>query len=137
MGNLFAALCRNPVTIDVAPNRFQFRWKERSLSLATVVWLSEDHRVLAVGEWCSGSEKSLRIELFSETLPEQGILRSEVLEVILRYGLQKVVNRRIFLRPQLVFRQTEGLAACLDGCQNEILEEAGLKAGASVVVIES
>ena len=129
-----------PVTIDVTPEEFIFSWRGVSVSIETYIYLLDDngeYRILGIGEDFEGSNRCIRVELFSEKLPPNNrILRSKLLEAFIRFGMWKIVGRRIFLRPTMVFRGTQNIEKMLSGYQDTILIDAACKAGAHSVEIK-
>lgn len=128
------------VIIDVTPEEFIFSWRGRSANIETYVYLFDDngeYRILGIGEDFEGSNRCIRVELFSEKLPPNNrILRSELLEAFIRFGLWKIIGRRILLRPTMVFRGTQNIEKILSGYQNTVLTDAAYKAGAHAVEIK-
>lgn len=127
------------VVIKVSPNEFTFLWRGKSLNIKTYVYLFDDngyYRILGIGEDFEGSSRSTRVELFSEKLPPNDrILRPKLLELFIRFGLQKIIGRRSIMRPTVVFEETHNIAKILSGYQNSALIEAAYKAGAYSVQI--
>lgn len=128
------------VIINVSPDEFIFSWRGRSVSLETYIYLfndNGDYRILGIGEDFEGSNRCIRVELFSEKLPPNNlILRSELLEAFIRFGLWKIIGRRIILSPTIIFKGTQNIEKILSGHQNSVLTDAAYKAGAYSVQIE-
>ena len=128
------------VVINVSPNEFTFSWRGRSVNLKAYMYLlndNGDYRILGIGEDFEGSAKCIRVELFSEKFPpDNRIFRSELLEAFIRFGLWKIIDRRIILRPTIIFKGTCRIEKILSGYQDSVLTDAAYKAGAYSVQIK-
>lgn len=96
-----------------------------------------DYRILGIGKDFEGSTKCIRVELFSEKLPpDNRIFRSKLLESFIRFGLWKIIGRRMILRPTIIFKGTYRIEKILSGYQDSVLTDAAYKAGAYSVQIK-
>ena len=124
------------VTIDVNPELLVFTRRDRSIGIATFLYLSNNngtYKIQSIGEECEGSGSFSRVELFRDgPNPGESYSRSELLEAFLRYGLKKVIGRN-FMRPTVIFQGTQTLDSILAGYQDAILSKTALNAGAHEV----
>lgn len=128
------------VVIKVSPNEFTFSWRGKSVKIKTYVHLFDDngyYRILGIGADFEGSSRCTRVELFFEKLPtNHRILRPELLGLFIRFGLQKIIGCRSFMRPTVVFEETHNIEKILSSYKNSVLIDAAYKAGDYFVQIK-
>jgi hypothetical protein len=122
------------IEIRVSPEKFQFTHLADQEMVQTFLLL-HDRFILAIGETSfEGAAKCTRIDLFEpldSKLDKQAYLNS-----FIRFGIQKVLNRRWMIRPKILFRNTKSLHLLLNGYQNTILRQAAIENGACECTIE-
>ncbi len=125
------------IEIEIHPDHFRFRRKDRELIIPTYLDLSvngKKFKVFAVGEDFVVPDSILpkmRIYLFNTTDPNLTELdKADCLDAFLRYGFSKVSNR-VFIRPRVVVSNVNSLQNILGGFQKSLIKQAVLNAGAS------
>jgi len=122
------------VEIHVSPEEFRFTHVANQERIRTFLLLHDD-LILAIGETAfEGSEQCTRVGLFKNQ--DEQCNKQKYLNSFVRFGIQKVVNRRWIVRPKILFRNTKSLNHLLNGYQNTILREAATYGGACECEIE-
>lgn len=122
------------IEIRVSPEEFRFTHLADQEMVQTFLLL-HDQFILAIGETAfEGAEKCTRIDLFEPLDPKLG--KQAYLNSFIRFGIQKVLNRRWMIRPKILFKNTKSLHLLLNGYQNTILRQAAIESGACECVIE-
>lgn len=121
------------VRVEISPDVFTFPKGSKSSAVGTFLYLDntrEQVRILSIGECFEGSERCVRVELFTPDSPlGEGSSRLELLAAFLRFGFQTVSGRRLFL-PTVTFRGESSLNRIVCGFQRTILSEGAMLAGA-------
>lgn len=122
------------ITVDVSPEKFVFSDGYSTITLGTYLYLGPnskgDYSVLAIGEHVQEAT-CVRIDLFDpKSVPPSKVLRSSCLQEFLRFGFAKLSNRKIMLRPSVIFRGANSLTYTTCGYQKTILSDAANNAGA-------
>jgi len=135
-------LISGKIQIEVSPDRFVFTRNDEVKSLKTTVFLSDDskkRRVLGIGDDFVATQPNVCIRLFQEN--DAGILpalgKSECLDAYFRYAFRLITRRSAFVRPLVVFRNSESLNTLLCGYQDKVLLNSAMNAGARECIFES
>jgi hypothetical protein len=128
-------LFSSDITIDLARERITFTSGMRSISLLPVVYVQrsvDGLRVLGVGERVGDLPSDVvEVELFTTAPLPPGVAdRFEMLEAFFRYGVQKLMNRRVLVRPAIVIHGLSNLSPVMNGYERGLLSRAAESAGA-------
>jgi len=118
----------------VSPEKFVFSNDHTTITLDTYLYLwpnsKGDYLVLAVGKQVQQAT-CVRVDLFApKSVPPDNVPRSNCLEGFLRFGFAKLSNRKIMLRPTVIFRGDSSLSYITCGYHRKILSDAAKSAGA-------
>jgi len=129
------------ISVEVGPKAFVFTKEWRSIRVETYLYLSNGdgkHRILSVGDVFVGSSECLRAEIFGGNATRQKSIGSfDLLEAFLRFGFQKLLQGRIFIRPTVIIKGTATINIYLGGFEDYILKQAAMSAGAHKVLFDA
>jgi len=119
---------RSTITVIVSPKTFRFTTTAASHDIQTYL-LIKDGRILGIGDDFEGSDRCQRIDLFE---PQSQLVTNKAyyLDAFMRFGLRKVLKRKLGLRPRVLLRNTDSLESLCCGYQNSILRAAVMSSGA-------
>ena len=125
------------VTIEVQPSVFVWRRRQRELHLATRVFLDQStSRVVSVGHPPPDIAVT-EVQLFDPAMDHHNAVREAALRIYFLDGLRQLLGRNFFMRPYVVFSNSEALSNLLHGYEKAILARAAMAGGASDVTFTS
>jgi hypothetical protein len=94
------------ITIQLNPNLVTFYRESRIVQSKPFLYISEEHekpKVLGWGENYSGTEQSLKINVFDfqDTAKYIRIKPIDCLIAFFRYGIREVTDKKAFIRPKI------------------------------------
>lgn len=126
-------LLSGEIEIKVSPDYFIFRRKSQEISIRPVIYISLERtlRVLGVGDDHVPAEPNVSIDLFQPEGTSVGSIdKAECLDAFFRYCFRKIMSRKAFIRPRIVFRNVVSFNGILCGYQRIVLKNAAINAGA-------
>jgi hypothetical protein len=132
-------LLSKDIEITVSSDRFLFKCNDELKSIKTKVYISKSEgkrRLLGIGGEYTPTSPNVCIELFKHKSNELGLAREECLEAFLRHAFYTTSKRRAFLRPKVIFKNSNSLSDVLCGYQKLILSTAAMNAGAHKCLFE-
>ena len=130
---------RSTIEIDVGLNEFTFTCKTNTLRLETFIDIDDrtDKEILiSVGGDPKFKTNNLRINLFNSEDHNGQRNKCEYLEVFFKYAFKTLIDKKIFIRPKVIFKNVNNLNSCLAGYQAFLLEETAIRAGAMECTFE-
>ena len=126
---------RPAIDVFVSPDVFRFSRREKREDIQTFL-LMHENRIMGIGDAFEGSDICQRVDLFNGSQTSTSEPKAWYLQAFMRYGIRKVIDRRIMLRPKIIFHNTDSLTQSCSGYQNLILRSAALESGAYSCEIE-
>jgi hypothetical protein len=127
-------LFANKIEVDLLPDEFTVRCKDKSFTFGTFIDLSTDNKrtkVVGAGGNPQPNEPYLRIPLFKSPVENNSKYDlPELLDAFMRHIFRRVVNRSALVRPKVIFRNINSFDQYLSGYQKIVLDHSAKMAGA-------
>jgi hypothetical protein len=123
------------IVVVINLNYFYFMRKGQKLKFRTIIYISENGKVLGVGDSML-TEEFRKIELFrNQNFDLSPYDKGDCLEVFFRYCFRKIIEQtgRYIFKPLMIFKNSNHLRGILCGYEKTILRYAAERAGGECV----
>src|SRR5882724_8975790 len=122
------------IALRISPERFEFWSLGQVEPLAPIIYLTGSGRnqvVAGVGDAMAPAGPHLRVALLDPlSEPAPPLTRIDALEAFIRYGIAKVLNRRVLIRPSVAIHGVESIGGTFAGRELQVFREVLIRAGA-------